>query len=113
MLASARKPAAVGCARIPLRESHLELPDSKRLGDHHLALRAFIAATLSLIRRRSHELAGWDYHHLGAIWAVLEAVLRLQAPARIVNYSFHAIAAHWRCRLCLLRRRAQSRRRRR
>jgi hypothetical protein len=70
----------IGHTRIPLGKSNLKPADRERLGDRHLVLGPFIAPPLSLISWRTHhELAGRDHNHLGALRAVLEGVLRLQA----------------------------------
>src|SRR5690349_16457282 len=82
----------VGHTRIPFGKSKLKLADRERLGDRHLVLGLFIAPPLSLISWRTHhELAGRDHNHLGALRAVLEGVLRLQAALFAANERRDAI----------------------
>src|SRR6516165_9729535 len=73
--------AAIRDACVPLLERHRKLSDPKRFAKRHAVLRSFLFNPSLLTIRRAHgEAARRHHHHLGALSAFLEAVLRLQHP---------------------------------
>jgi len=66
-------------AGVPLVQSDLELADSKRLADSHLALSTLVVSAPGLVFRRPHdEATRWHDDHLAAARTFLERIAGLQ-----------------------------------
>src|SRR5262245_12543072 len=83
-------------ARVPFTERDFELSDSKRPIDRYFVLGSLIVVPTHLGSwRPHHETARWYDHHLGAIGAVPEAVLGLEAALLAPDLRLDAITFVW------------------